>query len=737
MIPVELIGLRQWVCADVNKRPINPRNGKLASPTDSRTWDSYEQSMAFSEKSQGMFPHVGFVLTEDDPYCIIDLDTPKDSDQEVRHSKIIQAFDSYAEISQSGKGVHIITKGKTPKGFKKDNVEIYSSERYMITTGNPLHELKPINEHQPLLNKLISEMDRIHKTQVTFIDSSNIDIFDVEDLHNEIMNDPYVVNEYELLCKGDWEGRLNYQSQSDADFNMAMIICENTESDELGKRLFELSGMFRESKPRPYLNYTFSRARDKVIPKPEIDFTALKDQMLKGDTKPEPKLAPQKACIFPAGLVGEVAEYIYSAAIRPVREMALAAAIGMIAGISSRSYSISGTGLNQYLVLLGGTGTGKEGMSSGIDALYYAIAKEVPTVYGFSGPASFSSGQALMKHMAEQPCFLTILAEFGLLMQTMSGSNTPAHMVMYRQALLNLYTKSGPKASVNPSVYAKKEDNSEMVQSPNLSLLGESTPEAFYQALSEELISEGLIPRFQIIEYSGTRVTKNDNAFRLPPQGLVKKLSALVMTACHTANNKTCCSVEQDADAAKLLDLFDTHSDTMINAKDSNEVHKQLWNRAHLKALRLAALVAVGNNHHKPVIDRGAAEWAITMVTTGINLVESKFTKGEIGHGASRHEAEVRKVFQAYFTTSHETLVNSYSVPKRLLGEPVVPYTFLRRRLKSLASFKNGFKTPQDNIKAALQDMCESDIIVEIDKKTALSKYGVSSPIYVKGSGWQ
>ena len=83
----------------------------------------------------------------------------------------------------------------------------------------------------------------------------------------------------------------------------------------------------------------------------------------------------------------------------------------MVAGIVGRSYSISGLGLNQYMVVLGKTGTGKEGMASGIEALFNAVYDDIPSAYDYLGPSSFSSGQALMKHMAEQPCFLSIFAD--------------------------------------------------------------------------------------------------------------------------------------------------------------------------------------------------------------------------------------------------------------------------------------------------------------------------------------
>lgn len=88
------------------------------------------------------------------------------------------------------------------------------------------------------------------------------------------------------------------------------------------------------------------------------------------DNEPQ-KLKPSKDVYsVPPGLVGEIAQFIYAQAPRPVPEIALAGALGMVAGIAGRAYNVSGTGLNQYTLLLAPTGTGKEAIASGIDKLF-------------------------------------------------------------------------------------------------------------------------------------------------------------------------------------------------------------------------------------------------------------------------------------------------------------------------------------------------------------------------------
>ena len=276
MIPEELKQLKQWVCAGKNKVPVNVKNSRSASPTDSRTWHTYEEALEFSRANPN-FPNLGFVLTENDPYTIIDLDLPENDEQKERHTKIVNSFDSYTEVSQSGNGVHIIIKGSIPKGFKKDNVEAYASARYMIMTGMVCGRIKLIEERQSLLNKLVLQMGAKSSFKKFEIAINATDIFEVEELHHKMLTSPFITEEYDLLCQGDWEGRLNYQSQSDADFNLAIMLCENSEDNAVCKKLFTFTKLYRTSKPKPYLDYTFSRAREKSsVPQSKIDFSQFK-----------------------------------------------------------------------------------------------------------------------------------------------------------------------------------------------------------------------------------------------------------------------------------------------------------------------------------------------------------------------------------------------------------------------------------------------------------------------------
>src|SRR5687768_16048090 len=112
-VPAELKALRQWVLAGPEKEPINPHTGGRANVNDPATWGSYEEAYRAARGGR-----LGFVISANDPYCLIDIDNkltnPATEAQQARQQKVLEAFNSYTERSVSGRGYHIIIRGKIP-----------------------------------------------------------------------------------------------------------------------------------------------------------------------------------------------------------------------------------------------------------------------------------------------------------------------------------------------------------------------------------------------------------------------------------------------------------------------------------------------------------------------------------------------------------------------------------------------------------------------------------------------
>ncbi len=138
-VPQELKDRPQWVLwryelagAKWTKPPYRP-DGFKASKTNPAHYSTFQDVMAAYEK--GGFHGVGFVLTAADPFVAIDIDHFMD-DQDVMAEalRIIEALNSYTELSPSGNGLHIWVKGTVPSNVKK-SIEIYSYDSYVTVTG--------------------------------------------------------------------------------------------------------------------------------------------------------------------------------------------------------------------------------------------------------------------------------------------------------------------------------------------------------------------------------------------------------------------------------------------------------------------------------------------------------------------------------------------------------------------------------------------------------------------------
>lgn len=720
-IPAELRALRQWVCAHANKQPLNPQDQSPASVTDPATWGTFEEACDAGTQ------HIGFVLTEHDPYTIIDLDRPRNDIDAQRHQKILESFPSYTEYSQSGHGYHIILRGNTPEGARRDKVEVYSSKRFMICTGNVFKDA-PIIDCQPTLTLLYEEIKRTSTTAQPPADAEEtLSDHEIVEMAMNATN----AHKFNSLCVGDLSG---YPSQSEADLALLSILAFYSNNNEQVKRLFRMSALGQRDKAiknDTYLNYGIKRIR--ANQPPPIDMGQVRkaaEDLVTGLSAPP--TMPERPRDFPKGLVGEVATYILQNAMRPVPEIALAGAIGFVAGIVGRAYNVSGTGLNQYLLLLAKTGTGKEGAMHGIENLVAAIRRQVPMVDQFIGPATFASGQALVKQLDKRPCFVSVLGEFGLTLQQLTSPNANSATVMLKKVLLDLYAKSGSAAVLRPSVYSDSDKDTQMVRSPALTILGESTPEAFYDGISAEHVAEGLMPRFLTIEYKGARPPRNPTANQQPPDDLVEALTKLVTTSLTMQANQSTCEVPMTPQAQAILDDLDQECDRRINAHHS-EVEVQMWNRAHLKALKLSALLAVGSDMLNPSIQAEHARWAVATVRAEVTSVSTRFSSGDVGTGDSKQLHTVQRVLLEYLKGKPEH-AEKYGCPTALHSARIVPYLYFQRRTANLPAFRNDKLGASSALKRALSGLVDAGVLVEMGRNSLAAKYGFNGVSYSVGS---
>ena len=164
----ELQALAQWVNyifferesslgTKITKPPINPHidprrplKERLADTTDPTTWATYEEAVR-RFKNTASYKGIGFVFSEQDPFCGVDLDTcrnPQTGTIAPWAQRLIRLLNSYTELSPTETGVHIIVRaslltlidrlGRAEIQHKKGSIEIYDAQRYFTITGKHL-----------------------------------------------------------------------------------------------------------------------------------------------------------------------------------------------------------------------------------------------------------------------------------------------------------------------------------------------------------------------------------------------------------------------------------------------------------------------------------------------------------------------------------------------------------------------------------------------------------------------
>ena len=256
-IPQELRNRAQWCLAGDDKRPLQ-LNKTNASTIDPRTWSTFDAVYAKAlEYGLGM----GYVLSKLDPFTCIDLDIKANSSDEHKNRvhKIVNEFASFTERSVSGNGYHIWLKGNVEQGRKKDGVEVYSSERFIVCTGNIQKNL-PIEDRQPLLATLYYEMSPDEEEEVELPpDQPQVQSDDeiLQKAWNSENKDKFINH-----WKANWE-KIGHQDHSSADISLLQMLAFYTPNNEQLKRLFLLSELGKRDKAKraDYLPRTILRVR--------------------------------------------------------------------------------------------------------------------------------------------------------------------------------------------------------------------------------------------------------------------------------------------------------------------------------------------------------------------------------------------------------------------------------------------------------------------------------------------
>lgn len=270
IIPDEMKALPNWICweavpdershSGISKKPINPLTGGNAQSNNPSTWSDFDTAVNASKNYAG----IGFMFSNSD-FFGVDLDDMPNDIADFRNggannivAEFVNTLQSYAEYSQSGAGIHIICKGKLPKGGRRKKhdfggFEMYEHGRFFVMTGDYCSEYVSIADCtesiKALHEKYIGGGKEPTPRQLTAVSLNTAD--EIVRAAANAKNG----NTFRSLYAGSIAG---YGSQSEADIALCNMLAFWTGCDaDKMDAIFRQSGLMREKWDRKQSGSTY------------------------------------------------------------------------------------------------------------------------------------------------------------------------------------------------------------------------------------------------------------------------------------------------------------------------------------------------------------------------------------------------------------------------------------------------------------------------------------------------
>lgn len=436
---------------------------------------------------------------------------------------------------------------------------------------------------------------------------------------------------------------------------------------------------------------------------------------------------------WPPGLVGDLAQYIYASSSRPIKQFSIAAALFLTTAVS-RKYNIEGTGLNLYMMLVAETGRGKGVVSAIKDRLVQKIVtqtnnREIQAVFGQDVPASSAGLRKALMDALPNPVLGVYKEDAGATLDDLVNSQPGGNGDKLRAALTALWDGSGEGRVIGGVRQSKREESTDLIESPSLSLGLDTQPGSFNRFLGSGHIDTGFLPRMLLFYYYGERAYHNKDSrnHKEPPEGLLQRLIDMINYA---MNSHQVVQVGWTPDALAMFDDLDREYTDKINAGGAGA---ELVNRAHMNVAKVAGLVAVGVNHLNPVVDVECFSWAKGLVDHGHREAVRIMSSGEAGSGEGIRVALVSKAVKAFMKMPIGRRVGSYRVPKGVGEmEGVIPESFFLEYLKNSKDFAGSDvgASREDLIRKAVGELVKQE---RLEMFSGIRPPRTVQPLYVIG----
>ena len=253
-VPAELKARRQWVCWRAETRDGKPTkipyqvNRRTAQTNQADTWMDYQTVCDHLDNFSG----IGFVFSEDDPYCGIDFDDCLDAQGELKDwaKPIVDRIKGvgYGERSPSGNGIKFWTRATLPTEAKHkayivkdaDAIEAYDRVRYFTVTGRGKGD---IGDGQAVIDWLVQEYlsEPQRPTHTTGLQTSATENLNAGEVISHIKASRQSAKFNALMAGNTTE----HGSPSDADLALCAVVAFWSQETTVIDAIFRTSGLMR------------------------------------------------------------------------------------------------------------------------------------------------------------------------------------------------------------------------------------------------------------------------------------------------------------------------------------------------------------------------------------------------------------------------------------------------------------------------------------------------------------
>lgn len=332
-------------------------------------------------------------------------------------------------------------------------------------------------------------------------------------------------------------------------------------------------------------------------------------------------LTPEGLALSAPGYVGELTRWITMSAVKPQPSLSLAAALATIA-IAKCHRVRSETGLRTNLFLAGVAPSGA-GKNHPMEKAKSILELSELSALVAGEPAS---GPGLLRCLSDgNGRRMVIWDEFGYALSQLTGKGSVGFQHEVLSVMMKMFSCADTYISGKELSNADGQYRTVKINQPGLVVLAYSTPDRFWNCLSQDQAVDGFIARWLFVEATDD-VVENEMPNQTPPLHIIQYIKSVQTWSGNTVQDGNLAFLTPVPVVCKLDDkakaIFKGSGRIFNDRKKESRAEEgaeldALWARGNEHVMKVAMTVAV-----EPVVTEREMEWSHHFVMNSLELIQ-------------------------------------------------------------------------------------------------------------------